>query len=222
MYMYTVQDVVKRLEAEGITSSRQMVQRWLKEGKIEADKPLRRKDGYRVTEEAVERFINSWKEKHSKRTAAEYEAEIQKLKEELEHSHAENAQLRNELQRAEERNEVLTRDLFDALSKLESRQSAGRIIAAEQEQASKPMEPVFTEQFQFEKKKYEVRVYVREGKYAVHFFEGWGRFQRAIKIDKSTPLFKRFLEIIRSKHGVSVEMALSSREQFVPANEVDP
>lgn len=251
MYMYTVQDVVERLEAEGITSSKQVVQRWLREGKIEAEKPQRRKDGYRVSEGSLERFIASWKEKHTKRTAAEYEAEIQRIKEELERSHAENTQLREELERAEERNSVLTRDLFDALDKLENKQKEGavnwkkkydqllksarekadRLIAAEQEihllkmqlqdlreQKSVPVpdEPAFTERFQFEKKKYEVRVYVREGKYAVHFFEGWGRFQKDVKIDKSTPLFKRFLEIVREKRGVRVEMALASWQQLVP------
>ncbi|QQE75241.1 helix-turn-helix domain-containing protein [Brevibacillus composti] len=151
--MLTVLEVVERLKVEGITSSRQMVQRWVREGKIEAEKPQRRKDGYRVSEESLEKFIVSWKEKHTKRTAAECEAEIQRLKEELERSQTENARLREELERAEERNSVLTRDLFDALDKLEgqkkeqavnwkrkydqllksAQERAGRLIAAEQE-----------------------------------------------------------------------------------------
>lgn len=195
-------------------------------------------------------FIET-KRKKAKRTAEEYEAEIQQLRKELERLQTENAQLRAELERAEERNSVLTRDLFDALDKLENKQKEGtvnwkkkydqllksarekanRLIAAEQEihllkmqlqdlREQKPVtvpdQPAFTERFQFQTKKYEVRVNVREGKYVVRFFEGWNRFQKEVKIDKTSPLFKRFLEIVREKHGVGVEMALASWQQLVP------
>lgn len=248
--MLTTEQVLKRLSEEGITENIQMVRRWIRQGDLPAKAPAKRKDGYLVAESDLAAFIEK-KRKKPKRDSVEYEAEIQKLKEELERSHAENTQLREELERAEERNSVLTRDLFDALDKLENKQKEGavnwkkkydqllksarekaeRLIAAEQEihllkmqlqdlreQKSVPVpdEPAFTERFQFEKKKYEVRVYVREGKYAVHFFEGWGRFQKDVKIDKSTPLFKRFLEIVREKRGVRVEMALASWQQLVP------
>lgn len=257
--MLTTEQVLKRLSEEGITENIQMVRRWIRQGDLPAKAPAKRKDGYLVAESDLAAFIEK-KRKKPKRTAAEYEAEIQQLKEDLERMMAENAQLREELERAEERNTVLTRDLFDALDKLESRQKEGtvnwkrkydeaikhgrektnRLIAAEQEidilkmkladpdkygvltkPTSAPMEPAFTERFQFQAKKYEARVYTHAGKYVIYLFEGWGRIQKEVQTDKASPLFKRFLEIVRSKHGVSVEMALASWEQLIPANEVN-
>lgn len=126
--MYTVQEVVERLEAEGITSSRQMVQRWLKEGRIKADKPLRRKDGYKVTKEALEEFIASWNEaRRPKRSVEEYEAEIQRLEEEMEQVKSENVRLQEELARAEDREKVLSADLHNSIDKLEASQKKGQV-----------------------------------------------------------------------------------------------
>ncbi|MGG1531353.1 hypothetical protein [Brevibacillus agri] len=118
-------------------------------------------------------------------------------------------------------------------------EKTNRLIAAEQEidilkmkladqekcgvpekPASVPAEPAFTERFQFQTKKYEARVYAHAGKYVIYLYEGWGRIQKEVQTDKASPLFKRFLEIVRSKHGVSVEMALASWQQLVPADEV--
>ncbi|MGG3320732.1 helix-turn-helix domain-containing protein [Brevibacillus centrosporus] len=261
--MFTVQEVVERLTEEGITSSKQMVQRWLKEGRIDAEPPKKRKDGYRVTEQALNRFIESWKEARSpKRSANEYEAEIKSLTLELNRMRAEIDHLREELQRANDREKVLSADLHNAIDKLDEQKKApsvdwkrkydealkrGRektnmLIAAEQEidiLKKKLADPekygvqtkpaavdegpilLFTVRFQFQSKKYEAKVYTYREMYSVYLYEISGKIQKEIQVDKSSPLFKRFLKTVRDKHGVRVEMALASWQQPVSADEVD-
>ncbi|CAG4707305.1 hypothetical protein [Enterococcus faecalis] len=47
---------LKRLEQAGVTSSLQMLRRWLRQGKIEAVL-LSNKEGYQINEQSLEEFI---------------------------------------------------------------------------------------------------------------------------------------------------------------------
>ncbi|MED1791040.1 helix-turn-helix domain-containing protein, partial [Brevibacillus laterosporus] len=122
--MLTTEQVLKRLSEEGITENIQMVRRWIRQGDLPATAPVKRKDGYLVSEADLNVFIES-KRKNPKRTADEYEAEIQQLRGALEQSQAENVRLRNELERSEERYNVLSSDLHDALDKLADNKKDG-------------------------------------------------------------------------------------------------
>lgn len=117
--MLTTEQVLKRLSEEGITENIQMVRRWIRQGDLPAKAPAKRKDGYLVAESDLAAFIEK-KRKKPKRDSAEYEAEIQRLSAELERVLAENANLREELRRSEEREAVLTADLHDTLDKFET------------------------------------------------------------------------------------------------------
>lgn len=259
--MLTTEQALERLKKEGITENIQMVRRWIRNGELPANAPAKRKDGYLISESDLAAFIER-KRKKPKRTAAEYEAEINQLRAELERVQAENDRLREELGRSEERNSVLTRDLFNALDKQEKDQQVNwkrkydqllkqgqekshKLHQAQQEieilrmklanpEAYSPQElptqnkpqprPTsgepgeFTERFIFQKQKYEVKVYVRNGKYEIELYNGWGSQQKELAINKTSPLFMRFLAIVREKHGISVEMSLASWQQLVPVD----
>ncbi len=259
--MLTTEQALERLKKEGITGNIQMVRRWIRNGELPANAPSKRKDGYSISETDLVAFIER-KRKKPKRTAAEYEAEIDQLKAELERIQAENDRLREELGRSEERNSVLTRDLFNALDKQEKDQQVNwkrkydqllkqgqekshmlhqaqqeieilrmklanpevyspHKIPAQEESQTKPIAEQpggFTERFIFQKQKYEVKVYVRNGKYEIELYNGWGVRKEELTINKTSPLFMRFLAIVREKHGIGVEMALSSWQQLVPVD----
>lgn len=259
--MLTTDQVLMRLTEEGITENIQVVRRWIRNGELPATAPVKRKDGYLVSEVDLAAFIEQ-KRKKQKRTTDEYEVEIQQLREALKQSQEENIRLRNELDRSEERYAVLSGDLHDALDKLANnkkdgmvnwkrkydealkcgREKTNKLIAAEQEidilkkkladsekygvqtkSAAADDGPILTlsERFQFQSKKYEAKVYTYRGKYSVYLYEVWGSYKKEVQIDKSTPLFKRFLKIVKEKHGMSIEMALASWQQLVSAKEAD-
>lgn len=55
--LYTVQEVFEVLQTNKITSHIESVRRWLRQGKIEGVAPVRKKDGWKVTQSALDRFL---------------------------------------------------------------------------------------------------------------------------------------------------------------------
>lgn len=55
--MYTVDEAFEILERNKITTSKESVRRWLREGVIKANPPATRKQGWRISEDALNRFI---------------------------------------------------------------------------------------------------------------------------------------------------------------------
>lgn len=55
--LYTVQEVFEVLQTNKITSNIESVRRWLRQGKIEGVVPARKKDGWKVTQSALDRFL---------------------------------------------------------------------------------------------------------------------------------------------------------------------
>ncbi|WP_419877650.1 helix-turn-helix domain-containing protein [Brevibacillus centrosporus] len=259
--MLTTEQVLEKLKVKGITENIQTVRRWIRNGELPAKVPVKRKDGYLISEADLVVFIEK-KRKSPKRTAADYEAEIQQLRADLDRLQTENVYLREELQRANDREKFLSADLHNAIDKLDEqkktssvdwkrkydealkrgREKTNMLITAEQEidiLKKKLADPekygvqtksaavedgpilLFTVRFQFQSKKYEAKVYTYRGKYSVYLYEVWGSYKKEVQIDKSTPLFKRFLKIVKEKHGVSIEMALASWQQLVSDKEAD-
>lgn len=54
---YTVNETFDVLKAHKITSNIESVRRWLRQGEIEGLAPTSRKDGWKITHEALERFL---------------------------------------------------------------------------------------------------------------------------------------------------------------------
>lgn len=59
--MHTVQEALEKLKSAGITSSVQMLRRWIRDGEIKAIEPPKgfKKEGYRIEKSELERFIES-------------------------------------------------------------------------------------------------------------------------------------------------------------------
>jgi predicted nucleic acid-binding Zn-ribbon protein len=90
--MLTVLEALEYLKKNGITDSQQVVRKWIRDGELKAIPPEkgRRKDGYRIPIEELERFI-------SKRNPL-YD-EVKRLEEE-------NEQLKKEIQRLKEQHKA--------------------------------------------------------------------------------------------------------------------
>lgn len=56
-FMYTVDEAFEILKRNKITTSKESVRRWLRDGVIEAAPPATRKQGWRIAEDALDRFI---------------------------------------------------------------------------------------------------------------------------------------------------------------------
>ncbi|WP_445491491.1 hypothetical protein [Niallia sp. 03133] len=57
MQLYTVQEVFEILKENKITSNIESVRRWLREGSIDGIPPVSRKEGWKVTKEALDCFL---------------------------------------------------------------------------------------------------------------------------------------------------------------------
>ena len=89
--MLTADQVFEALQQHGITESRQMVNRWLREGRIKGERSANRKEGWRVSEEELNKFLD---ELIPVRVC---QAELARLKEEIAKLKAENMDLRKQL-----------------------------------------------------------------------------------------------------------------------------
>lgn len=116
--MLTTDQALERLKADGITENIQMVRRWIRNGELVAKAPAKRKDGYLISEADLAAFIEK-KRKKPKKTAEEYEAEIQELREELKRVQNENAALASKVEYLKEVERGLNVDRNQLIEQLE-------------------------------------------------------------------------------------------------------
>lgn len=103
--MLTVKEVTAFLNDHHITSSEQMVRRWLRQGRIKGVRPEKRKVGWRICTRDLIEFIESlqwegtaYEEGIDDKTKIDrLLAEISELKSKIEDLKAENDQLRDKL-----------------------------------------------------------------------------------------------------------------------------
>ncbi|QST02847.1 hypothetical protein IMZ31_20060 (plasmid) [Pontibacillus sp. ALD_SL1] len=118
--MMTTDEVVVELKKAGITESKQVVLRFVREGRLQG-KILTRKRGYRFKKEDVETFISDYFKEDSLSPLQELERlkeENKQLKEQLaypkEYWIVENRRLAKALQEQEETVKELREELFQA------------------------------------------------------------------------------------------------------------
>lgn len=86
--MLTVNEALEYLKKAGITDSRQVVRKWIRDGELKAIPPEkgRRKDGYRIPHDELERFIAQRNPLYS---------EVKKLRKEVEELREKIKKLKN-------------------------------------------------------------------------------------------------------------------------------
>lgn len=115
--MLTQSEALKRLKEAGVTNSIQVLRKWVREGKIKAQKTEFRKEGYRIDESELERFI---KEKNPL-----YE-KVKRLQEQVKQLQEENHNLKEKLK--------------------EAKSQSSRNVDEEQEKEDESTEPIRTGQ----------------------------------------------------------------------------
>jgi cell division septum initiation protein DivIVA len=86
--MLTQAEALERLKAAGITDSIQVLRKWVREEQIKAEKSSNRKEGYRIDEIDLERFIQKRNPlyaevKQLRQENAQLKAEIEHLKQQI-------------------------------------------------------------------------------------------------------------------------------------------
>lgn len=96
--MLTVSEALERLKATGITDSIQVLRKWIRDGEITAIPPEqgRRKEGYRIEAEELERFISQRNPLYP---------EVQRLRQENDQLKAELEQLKQQISNQKDRSE---------------------------------------------------------------------------------------------------------------------
>lgn len=92
--MLTMFEALERLKETGITESIQVLRKWIREGKIKAEKTDFRKEGYRIHEEDLEQFIE----------------ERNPLYREVKQLRKENADLKKALSKAESKEQMSNKE----------------------------------------------------------------------------------------------------------------
>jgi regulator of replication initiation timing len=95
--MLTQSEALERLKEAGVTSSIQVLRKWVREGQIKAKKSHFKKEGYRIHEEDLERFIEERNPLYK---------EVKRLREENRNLKQENMKLKTALDQAKKKVET--------------------------------------------------------------------------------------------------------------------